>query len=221
MTDLSDLRHDFQHNENNPLSLNNTPDTPWPLLHDWLTEAQSAKYFQPNAMSLATVSPEGKPSCRIVLLKSFTPEAGIIFYTHYLSKKGQDLAHNPHAALLLYWDQLEKQIRIEGSVSKISAQDSDHYFHTRPYLSQLGAAISPQSQIIPDRSFLDQAFQNLKHQYPESSDNLIPRPEHWGGYVLKPTYFEFWQGRASRLHDRVVYSHQAPNSHWEKYLLAP
>lgn len=217
MNNLSELRHEHQKNKIQNNHLENTSPSPWDQLDLWIKEALAHSYFQPNAMSLATVSPDGKPSCRMVLLKSFSPE-GIIFYTHYLSKKAQELAHFPHAALLLYWDKQERQIRIEGQVKKISPEESDQYFSSRPRGSQISAAISPQSQKIPDREYLEQKYLKLEQA---SQDKSIPRPEDWGGYCLVPSYFEFWQGRESRLHDRVIYQRANTSSGWEKSLLAP
>jgi pyridoxamine 5'-phosphate oxidase len=183
----------------------------------WWDEATSADIDEVNAMTLATVDADGKPAARIVLLKGYTHE-GFIFFTNYASAKGQALAANPHAALLFFWKELERQIRIEGLVEKISEADSDAYFHSRPAGSRIGAWVSPQSQVISGRAFLEDNFQQLMVKYPD--ERLVPRPPHWGGYIVKPTSFEFWQGRSSRLHDRLRFVQQ-PNQEWLRERLAP
>ncbi|MBL7760109.1 MAG: pyridoxamine 5'-phosphate oxidase [Sediminibacterium sp.] len=192
-------------------------DNPFEQFTAWWEEATSADIDEVNAMTLATVSAAGKPSARIVLLKGYTHE-GFVFFTNYSSAKGQEIAANGQAALLFFWKELERQIRIEGKVKKIPAADSDAYFHSRPPGSRIGAWVSPQSQVIPNRQFLEDNFKKLTEQYPDETQ--VPRPEHWGGYIVVPESFEFWQGRSSRLHDRLQYTLQ-PNHEWKRERLAP
>jgi pyridoxamine 5'-phosphate oxidase len=181
----------------------------------WFTDAMTAKLFEPNVMTLATADKSGKPSARIVLLKGFN-EQGFTFYTNYNSHKGRELAENPYAALVFFWAELERQVRIEGSVTKIDPKISDQYFHSRPVGSQIGALASPQSSIIESRDLLEVKVNHLTDEF---QNKEIPRPEHWGGYVVKPTTIEFWQGRSSRLHDRINY--QLVDGHWIINRLAP
>lgn len=184
----------------------------------WFQQALAADLIEPNAMTLATATAEGKPSARIVLLKGFS-EAGFVFYTNYASQKGQQLIANPYAALVFLWDKLERQVRIEGRVEKLSAAESTAYFHSRPKASQLGAWASAQSQVIPNREVLEQKLAELTQQY-DQEDQIIPLPEHWGGFRVIPQRIEFWQGRPSRLHDRLVYERQA-NDSWLISRLSP
>jgi pyridoxamine 5'-phosphate oxidase len=183
----------------------------------WFQQALAADLIEPNAMTLATATPEGKPTARIVLLKG-VDEQGFVFYTNYESQKGQQLMANPYAALVFLWDKLERQIRIEGKVEKLSTEESLAYFHSRPKASQLGAWTSAQSQVIPHREVLEQRLVNLQSQY--SGDATIPLPEHWGGFRVIPNRIEFWQGRPSRLHDRLVYDLQTDGS-WSISRLSP
>jgi pyridoxamine 5'-phosphate oxidase len=189
---------------------------PFLQFQDWFDSAMAAKLPEPNAMTLATVAPNGQPSARIVLLKGFD-ETGFVFYTNYSSHKGQQLATNSAAALVFWWANLERQVRIEGEVTKVSAAQSDEYFHSRPLGSQLGAWVSDQSQTIESREKLETKLKELETQY---KDKTIPRPSHWGGYRLKPTAIEFWQGRPNRLHDRFLYSLLADGS-WKIERLSP
>lgn len=167
----------------------------------WLDQAVAAQLIEPNAMALATATPDGRPSVRMVLLKGFDP-SGFVFYTNYESRKGGELAANPAAALVVYWGALERQVRVEGRVSQVDAAQSDAYFHSRPTGSQLSAAASRQSQVIPNREALEAEVATLVARY---GDQPIPRPDYWGGYRLAPSSIEFWQGRANRLHDRLRY----------------
>lgn len=181
----------------------------------WFEEALKAEAKEANAMVISTVSMEHKPSARVVLLKGFDEE-GFSFYTNYESKKGKELASNPYACLTFFWAELERQVRIEGIISKVSAKESDDYFAVRPKGSQIGAWASPQSMVIPSREILIHNQQNLEEKY---ANETVERPAHWGGYVLKPTLIEFWQGRPSRLHDRICY--ELKGEQWKIERLAP
>jgi pyridoxamine 5'-phosphate oxidase len=199
------------------LNVAETHADPFKQFGKWFEEAMCADLLDMNAMTLATASREGYPSARIVLLKEFD-ENGFVFFTNYHSQKGQTLAENPQASLLFYWAELERQVRIEGRVEKVSPEDSDAYFHSRPLGSQLGAWASDQSQVIESKEILEKKLEILTEQY---QDKTIPRPAHWGGYCLSPLRLEFWQGRPNRLHDRVLYTRQAANGEWQRVLLAP
>ena len=182
----------------------------------WLETAIAARLSEANAMTLATATPDGLPSARTVLLKAFD-EQGFVFYTNYESQKGQELAVNPRAALLFYWAALERQVRIEGTVARVSHEESLRYFHSRPTGSQLGALASPQSQPVHDRAVLEARLHELEQRY-HGSD--IPLPDYWGGYRVAPEMFEFWQGRPNRLHDRLRYT-RTPAGVWTITRLAP
>ena len=210
---VNKLPHMRKHYEAAELNEANTPDTPLPLFHTWFTQAHESPIIEANAMTLATASKDGVPSARIVLLKEMTNE-GFVFYTNYLSNKGKNLAENPNASLLFFGDILERQVRIEGTVQKVSEQTSNDYFYQRPSGSQIGAIISPQSQKIDSKDQLLQAYTALE----KSTD--IKKPDHWGGYILMPRLIEFWQGRPNRLHDRIVYELNQ-DAKWHKYRLAP
>ena len=174
---------------------------PFAQFHQWFEEATKAELPEPNAMVLATASPEGKPSARVVLLKGFD-ERGFVFFTNYEGRKSVELTANPQAAILFFWAELERQIRIEGSVERTSKQESEEYFRTRPLESRLSAWASKQSSVIPSRSYLEQKMSDLKSRY---GDQEIPLPPFWGGFRLQPEAFEFWQGRENRVHDRIRY----------------
>lgn len=183
----------------------------------WFQQALDADLIEPNAMTLATATPEGKPTARIVLLKGVN-QGGFIFYTNYESQKGQQLITNPYAALVFLWDKLERQVRIEGEVEKLATKESEAYFHSRPKASQLGAWASTQSQVIPNRQVLEQQLADLETKY--KGDATVPLPEHWGGFRVIPNRIEFWQGRPSRLHDRLVYELKA-DGNWKITRLSP
>jgi pyridoxamine 5'-phosphate oxidase len=182
----------------------------------WFEEAVNLPTPHPTAMTLATATPDGKPSARIVLLKGFD-ERGFVFFTNYASRKGRELDSNPHAALVFFWPELEHQIRIEGRVERVSAEESDRYFQSRPRESQLGACASAQSEVVESRDVLDRRFQELVTRYPAGS---IPRPACWGGYRLVPSSLEFWQGRTNRLHDRLRYDRSTDGT-WRICRLSP
>ncbi|HVZ24600.1 MAG TPA: pyridoxamine 5'-phosphate oxidase, partial [Sediminibacterium sp.] len=182
----------------------------------WWEEATHSEIDEVNAMTLATATPGGLPSARIVLLKGFD-QRGFIFFTNYESHKGRELDHNPRASLIFFWKELERQVRIEGLVERLPSEESDAYFASRPRGSQLGAWASQQSTVIPDRAYLEKRMHDLEVAYQERP---IPRPPHWGGFLVKPLNVEFWQGRSSRLHDRIRYVLERGHN-WAMQRLAP
>ena len=196
---IADLRKDYTQSG---LVETDVDPNPFKQFKKWFDQALAAQLPEPNAMTLATISQDGKPRARIVLLKNFN-EQGFVFYTNYNSQKGQELAKNPWAALIFWWAELERQVRIEGSVEKVAESESDEYFYSRPVGSQLGAWASQQSQVIDNRDVLEHRLQELEEIYQNQN---IPRPTHWGGYRIVPQAIEFWQGRTNRLHDRLYYS---------------
>jgi pyridoxamine 5'-phosphate oxidase len=198
------------------LSESDVAASPTDQFRRWFDEAIAAQLAtEANAMTLATATPAGKPSARIVLLKGFD-ERGFVWFTNYESRKAAELAANPHACLVFFWPELERQVRIDGSVAKVSEDETAEYFHTRPIGSRIGAWASHQSSVIQHREELEARFQELSEQY---RDGNVPVPPHWGGYRLAPTAFEFWQGRPSRLHDRLRYT-PAPQG-WTIERLSP
>jgi pyridoxamine 5'-phosphate oxidase len=208
---IADLRIDYQRAS---LSESDVAASPLEQFASWFDQAIKAEVPEANAMTLATVTADGQPSARIVLLKG-VDESGFTFFTNYQSRKGRELAENDRAALLFFWPALERQIRIEGDVSLVSTDESDTYFASRPLGSRLGAWASPQSTEIASREQLDQRLLEITTQFGESP----PRPANWGGYRLVPRAMEFWQGRSSRLHDRVCYARQTNG--WRTFRLAP
>ena len=209
---IADIRKDYQLKS---LAESEVEKDPFAQFSVWWEEAVQSAIVEVNAMALSTVSPEGRPSSRIVLLKGYTEE-GFVFFTNYTSDKGKQIEQNQHVSLLFFWKELERQVRIEGTASKIAAEESDAYFNSRPIGSRLGAWASPQSQKIADRAILDQELEKITAQFQE---NEITRPPHWGGYRVEPTRIEFWQGRSSRLHDRILY--EQVDQQWQISRLAP
>lgn len=188
---------------------------PLEMFGRWLQEAVDAGVTEPNAMTLATATAEGRPSARVVLLKEVNSE-GFVFFTNYLSRKGRELLVNPHAALVFDWHEMERQVRIEGGVERLPAVASDAYFDARPENAKIGAWTSPQSKIVKDRSELDALLQAAEERFAQEE---IHRPDHWGGFLIRPTVVEFWQGRPNRLHDRIAC--YKTEEGWSMHRLAP
>lgn len=211
---LADMRREYTRDG---LVETEAPMEPLQLFRDWFTQAQELEQppIEANAMTLATVDEQGRPHCRVLLLKALD-ERGFTFFTNYESAKGQQLAARPYAAMTFFWPTLERQVRIEGTVEKVSAQESDAYFQVRPLGSRLGAWASPQSRVITGREALEALLENVQQRF---SDQAPDCPPHWGGYRLVPERIEFWQGRASRLHDRLNY--RLENTGWLRERLAP
>ncbi len=211
MDPISQLRKNYTRGQ---LSERDVPKDPLILFQVWFDQAAKAECPEPNSMALATADLSGTPSLRIVLLKGVDHE-GFTFFTNYTSQKGRELAKCPKASLLFHWHELERQVRISGSVEKINPAESDEYFNSRPIASRIGAWASPQSTEIPNREFLEAEEKRFRTEFGESP----PRPKYWGGYRLQPTAIEFWQGRPSRLHDRIRYTNE-PHG-WRIARLAP
>jgi pyridoxamine 5'-phosphate oxidase len=209
---ISKLRYDFTLKKLDELYVDKDPVVQFGV---WFREAIEAQVPDPNAFVLSTASSDGKPSARVVLLRNFSGK-GFAFYTNYQSRKGKEIEANPFAAMTFFWPQLQRQVRIEGKLEMQSSEESDEYFSSRPVGSKIGAWVSPQSQVIASRTELDNKFDEMARRYPEGD---VSRPPFWGGYWLKPHMIEFWQGRPSRLHDRIAYSLELDQ--WKKVRLAP
>lgn len=210
--DLAQMRKSY---EQAALDERHALPTPIAQFHHWFDEAVKAKALEPNAMTLATVGADGRPSTRVLLLKGADAQ-GLVWFTNYQSRKGQELAAHPFAAMQFFWGELERVVRIEGRVERVSESESDEYYRSRPLGSRLGAWVSPQSQVLDSRDALEAAWAEQQSRLGEDP----PRPPQWGGYRLVPDYWEFWQGRPSRLHDRLVYRAQADGG-WKLQRLAP
>ncbi|MDR5892549.1 MULTISPECIES: pyridoxamine 5'-phosphate oxidase [Halomonas] len=209
---IADIRRDY---EGGRLDESLAVENPLPLFEEWLALALESEGDDGNAMTLATVDSQGLPHARVVLLKG-VDEQGLVFYTNYHSHKGSELTNVPHAALVFWWPSLARQVRIEGSVEQVSAEESDAYFSSRPRASQLGAWIATQSVVIPDRTWIEERQSRFEQAY---EGQEIPRPVHWGGYRVLPTMIEFWQGQPSRLHDRIRYEQR--DGQWQHFRMAP
>ena len=210
MKSIKYLRTDYQKSELNVKDLTEEPIT---LFQQWLSQAITYSN-DANAFVLSTVNSNAVPSSRVLLLRDAT-EKGFSFFTNYSSRKSQEIEVNPNVCMNFFWPEMERQVRINGSISRLSEQESDDYFNSRPYESRIGAWCSPQSQVIESREVLENKIQELKKKFP----NEVPRPENWGGYTIVPNEIEFWQGRASRLHDRFLYNKEGEN--WTINRLAP
>lgn len=212
--DLIEPRRDYTAHT---LSSSELCDSPFEQFERWMQQARDQKIIDATAMALATADATGQPHVRIVLLKKFN-QSGFAWYTYQQSDKGRQLADNPNASLLFYWRELERQVRIEGTVTLLDPKDADEYFYSRPEGSRFSAAASIQSAPVANRAELEDKVSALHNQYP---DGQVPRPEVWGGYLLKPARFEFWQGRADRLHDRFVYLENGSSNNWTTQRISP
>ena len=211
--DIAAIREDYS---KGALSENDTLENPFEQFQLWFNQALASNVLEPNAMVLSTINEEGFPSSRVVLLKDIKGD-GFSFFTNYTSQKGRDIARHAKVSLLFFWGELQRQVRIEGTVDFLAQEDSDEYFASRPKGSQIGAWSSPQSQIIPDRDYLENRVKEKEEEFVDLA--VVARPPFWGGYLVKPVRIEFWQGRSSRLHDRIVYTKGVDA--WSKDRLAP
>jgi pyridoxamine 5'-phosphate oxidase len=210
--DIASIRRDYQLAT---LDESSTSAHPMSQFEHWWEEAIASNIDEVNAFVLSTIDAHRAPASRVVLLKGYTPK-GFIFFTNYESNKGLEMEAHPVVALNFFWKELERQVRISGTVKKIATSESEAYFHSRPVSSQIGAWSSPQSKVIPDRTFLENLFETNTQKF---ASGKVPLPPHWGGYIVHPTQIEFWQGRSSRLHDRIRYT--LTNNEWIKERLAP
>jgi pyridoxamine 5'-phosphate oxidase len=209
---LTNIRREYKLNK---LSEKNVRNNPFEQISIWFAEVLKADLVEPNAMVLSTADKKGKPSARTVLMKDFD-KSGFTFFTNYKSKKGKEISESPFAALLFFWAELERQVRIEGRVKKLHKSESELYFNNRPFESRISALASSQSKKIINRTSLEKKYNELKLKY---ADGKVPMPDSWGGYKIIPNYFEFWQGRENRLHDRICYKKQ--KREWKIFRLAP
>ena len=214
MKENKNIRHLRRNYELDQLTESNIDKNPFSQFQKWFELVLEKKLLEPNAMFLATSTKSGKPSGRVVLLKQFD-ETGFKFFTNYDSRKGKEIAENPFAAIVFLWLEFERQVRIEGKIKKVSKQESEDYFNIRPLKSRYGALASNQSEVVPNRQFLENRFSELEKEF---GDNP-PKPKNWGGYKLVPAKFEFWQGRRDRLHDRICYEKRKGD--WKIYRLSP
>jgi len=212
MDELSKMRQEY---DADLLDEQLMADDPLETFTEWMDDAIAFGMKEPNAMILATATTDGKPSARVVLLKDVSAE-GFVFFTNYMSRKGRELLINPQAAVVFDWHEMARQVRVEGRVEKLPAEESDAYFDTRPENAKIGAWTSPQSEIVKDRTEIEQLQRETEQRFAGKS---IPRPDHWGGFLIRPTVVEFWQGRPDRLHDRIVYD--MTEKGWSKRRLAP
>jgi len=210
---IKDMRESY---EKDILDVNHLEETPFAQFAKWFNEVKDSNVPEPNAMILSTVDARCRPSSRTVLLKEME-EDGFVFYTNYQSDKAKDLAVNDNVALIFLWKELQRQVRITGKAIKVPREQSESYFHERPKGSQIGAWASPQSRVIPDREILEKKVEELENEY--ENDDVLPLPDHWGGYKVLPETVEFWQGRPNRLHDRLRFEKQ--NGSWKIERLAP
>jgi len=209
---LFELRKEFLKRELSEETISNSP---FEQFETWFSEARKLDEMEANTMYLATCSADGHPNVRTVLLKEYSSN-GFIFYTNYKSRKGKELDENPNATLLFYWKELERQVRIEGITEKVSMEESENYFKSRPFESRVAAVVSEQSKVISSREVLNKKFEELKIKF---ADGNVPKPDSWGGYILRPSMIEFWQGRESRLHDRILFTKKG--NEWITERLSP